>query len=416
MEICGGLDTEKFKAGWKSCSLGKIDENPYDECRFLETFRSHTCSWLVKRNKWRCSDCAKLHDPLARKAHSVASEEPHPNTKNIYLSDEQKLKKLGEQSRKLANARRKICRLQEKMAALISAEGVNIDQEVSDDSTEILLSNKVTSAQSMFLQQQIKASQKKDSRGMRWHPTMIRLALSLHLTSPAAYELMRDTGMIKLPSSRTLFDYAHVKPSHDGIDEVVLESVGNRAARFDKKYKKYHVLMADEMHISQNVIFQKSTGNMIGFKNLDVVDEEVQKLEAYLNEIDESDREPVIATKVLVYMIKGVSSGIKEVVATYAVANVSVNQMYIWTWDVIGSLEISGIAVIAFVSDGCTVNRAFIKKHKPVTILPNGVIFDTVNKAAPHRVLYFLSDVPHLLKTIRHCLYSSRKKGKIGVV
>jgi len=86
--------------------------------------------------------------------------------------------------------------------------------------------------------------------------------------------------------------------------------------------------------------------------------------------------------------------------------------MYFWTWRVVGSLERRGIAVVAFVSDGCSVNRAFIRKHKPVTVLESGVIFDTVNKSAPSRVLYFVSDVPHLLKTIRNCLYSSRGKKK----
>jgi len=110
----------------------------------------------------------------------------------------------------------------------------------------------------------------------------------------------------------------------------------------------------------------------------------------------------------LVYLLKGVSNGIKEVVANYGVGNLSVEQMYSWTWEVIGALELSGIAVIAFVSDGFSVNRSFSKKQKPVAKLPNGLIFDTINKAAPQRVLYFLSDAPHLLKTIRNCLLSSR--------
>lgn len=107
-------------------------------------------------------------------------------------------------------------------------------------------------------------------------------------------------------------------------------------------------------------------------------------------------------------MVKGVSVGIKEVVATFPVSNPTAQQMYVWTWEVIGALERSGLKIIAFICDGFSTNRAFIKMHKPATILPSGIIFDTINKAAPERKLYFISDVPHLLKTIRNCFMNSR--------
>ncbi|KAK3932664.1 Transposable element P transposase [Frankliniella fusca] len=47
--------------------------------------------------------------------------------------------------------------------------------------------------------------------------------------------------------------------------------------------------------------------------------------------------------------------------------------------------------------------------HKPVTA-DSDVIFDSINKAAPERVLYFIADVPHLIKTIRNCFASSSEK------
>ena len=125
-------------------------------------------------------------------------------------------------------------------------------------------------------------------------------------------------------------------------------------------------------------------------------------------------RQDTVATKVLVSMVKGVSNGLKEVVATFAVGNLTARPMYVWTWEVIGALERSGLAVVAFVSDGCSVNRSFIKMHKPVTKLPSGVVFDTINKASRGRILYFMSDVPHLLKTIRNCFFNSRIVKKKG--
>lgn len=70
--------------------------------------------------------------------------------------------------------------------------------------------------------------------------------------------------------------------------------------------------------------------------------------------------------------------------------------------------------VIAMVTDGFSTNRAFIRRQKPVTKLRSGVVFDTINRAASDRVLYFISDVPHLMKTIRNCLYNSRVDKKKG--
>lgn len=298
------------------------------------------------------------------------------------------------------------------MQQLIEEQGVQIDNILSGDLNEILNEHPLTPAQSIFIQQQIKASLKSNMVGMRWHPTMIRLALSLHITSPAAYELLRDTGMIKLPSSRTLFDYSRVKPLVEGIDPYVLENLGERMKKFKEKgqkHKRYHVLMADKMYISQNLVFQKGTGKMIGYTSLDKLDTEMKIMEQYLeNHLEEAPHK--MASKV--FMIKGVSSGIKEVVATFAVGNLSASQFYAWVWKVIGALERTGIPVIAFVTDGCSVNRAFIKMHKPVTKTTSGVIFDTINKAAPHRKLYFLSDVPHLLKTIRNNILNSRSDHK----
>ena len=413
LEICGGWDDEKLKTGWTSCQHGVIDENPYQECRYVETFRSRSCQLLVPWSKWRCDECRKIYRPLQRKASKVTKEDPKLYTNNAHLTEDQKLRKLKEQQNEIRNSRRKIQRLQDRMQELIKREGVTLDEELSKDFVDILNSDRTTPAQAIFLQQQIKASQK-ESKGMRWHPTMIRLALSLHIQSPSAYDMLRDTGMVKLPSCRTLFNYSHVKPAKEGIDEVVLEDMTAKLSKMKKRHSRYHVLMADEMYISQNLVFQKSTGRLVGYTTLDELDKDIQRLECFFENGAEADYEEDIATKVLVYMVKGVTNGLKDVVATYAVGNLTALQMYAWTWDVIGALERSGIAVVAFVADGSSVNRAFIKMHKPVTKLTSGVVFDTINKASRDRILYFMSDTPHLLKTIRNCLLNSRSDKKKG--
>ncbi|KAK3925604.1 Transposable element P transposase [Frankliniella fusca] len=416
MEICPGYDDEKYQVAWPVCPFGEKDTNPYRECRYSETFRSHTCLRLVGKKKWRCSECAKLYKPLKRRTAAAAMETRKSKTANKYLTESKMLIKLQEQRQELDKARKKIVRLHSKMEVMIKKEGIAVEQSMSDALSEILSDSKITPAQSIFMQQQIKASQVEKSSSMRWHPTMLRLALAVHLTSPSAYELLRDTGMVKLPSSRTLFEYSHANRIKEGIDAVVIEKLSARVTKLTEeinpttkvqdKHKKYHILMADEMYISQNLIFQKTSG----FTSLDDIDSEIRNLEAHLDN-PEKELDPVMASKIMVYMVKGVSNGQKEVVATYASANLSATQMYSWTWKVIGALERSGIAVAAFVCDGSSTNRAFIKKHKPCNDThpnENGVVYCTLNKCARERKLFFISDVPHLLKTIRNCFLNSR--------
>ncbi|KAE8740549.1 hypothetical protein FOCC_FOCC013930 [Frankliniella occidentalis] len=411
MEICSGYDDAKFQDAWSSCSVGIVDHNPFLECRYVETIRSHNCSLLVPSNKWRCSECLKLYKPLKRLTNAINLEERPIFTANKFLTEKQKLTKLAKKQIDLKNTKKKLVRLRERMQEVIKKEAVVLNPAVAEDLSEILKNCTITPAQSVFLQQQIKASQVKKTCGMRWHPTMIRFALSVHLTSPAAYELLRQTGMVKLPSSSTLFEYSHVENVVEGIDRTVLESISKRLANFPEKHKKFHVLMGDEMYISQNLVFQKSTGKMIGYTSLNHIDKEVADLEKCIDNPDR-EMEEIIAEKVMVYMIKGISNGIKEVVATFTTGTLTANQLYVWTWQVIGALERSGIAVVAYVSDGSSVNRSFIKKHIPASIHESGIIFSTVNLAARDRNLYFIADVPHLLKTIRNCFLNSRWDGK----
>ena len=61
----------------------------------------------------------------------------------------------------------------------------------------------------LFWEQQVKALMSKDPRQRRWHPLIIKWCLNLRMMSSAAYENLRTTGMLVLPSQRTLRDYAN---------------------------------------------------------------------------------------------------------------------------------------------------------------------------------------------------------------
>ncbi|KAK3929585.1 DNA transposase [Frankliniella fusca] len=412
-EVCAGMDRKEYKEAWAETSQGTIEGDTFKECRYTETFRSKKCTVLVESKFWRCNECTKLIPALKRRLTTRLLEEPLKHTNHRFMSSKQKDVVLAKKQRVIKTKNQTITRLEAKINEMIEKEGVKVEKSLADTFREILLGADLNPKQSVFLEQQIKFIECKKKTSMRWHPTLIRLALSLYLKAPGAYKDLQESGFIALPSARTLFDYSHVTKIEPGVDSHVLDILVKQVKDIEsvRSQPQYHVLMGDEIHISKNLVLLKSTGEIIGFRDLDVLDQELASLELHLSD-PEKQLEPDLASKVMAFMVKGVSSNVKHVVASYPVCSPSPRQLYIWTWDVIGALERSGLKVIAYTCDGAPTNRSFIQLHKPVTETALGVVFDTVNKYAPERVLYFFSDVPHLLITIRNAFFNSRKETK----
>ena len=108
-------------------------------------------------------------------------------------------------------------------------------------------------------------------------------------------------------------------------------------------------------------------------------------------------------------MIKGISNSVKEVVAAYPVKGLKKEDLFERTWEVISECESRSVQILAIVSDGSSANRAFYQMHTPATRSEDHpeLVFDTINLCAPERILYFIADPPHLLKTIRNCFAKS---------
>jgi len=110
-----------------------------------------------------------------------------------------------------------INRLKKKISAATAQHGVELDVGMSNDLEGIMAANtqQVYSAypegsfQKLFWDQQQTALSLKDSRSMKWDPLVIKWCLYLRHLSGKGYELLRNSGCLKLPSQRTLRDYTH---------------------------------------------------------------------------------------------------------------------------------------------------------------------------------------------------------------
>ena len=240
-----------------------------------------------------CSVCKTYKNTLyslehKRKKH-IPSPHPEMPTSHVnyrYLSSSEKVQRLEHMKVMVRSARSRIAYLEKRIVAATEKEGVHIDTElhndliaIADDNQQHIL-NKYPegSFQQLFWKQQLQVV--KSSKGMRWHPCMIRWCIYLRHQSPRAYELLRASDCIKLPSQRILRDYTYHVTSSPGfsadIDKQLMDD-SNLASL--SEFEKHVCLIGDEMHIKEGLTYDKTSGELIGFINLGDINNYLKQLE-----------------------------------------------------------------------------------------------------------------------------------------
>ena len=96
---------------------------------------------------------------------------------------------------------------------------------------------------------------------------IIRFCLSLAAKSASCYEELRNSGILKLPSQRTLRDYRNFVKPKPGFNKLVIDELVGLTKSYSNT-QRYIVLLFDEMKIRSNLVFDKNTGQLIGFTDL----------------------------------------------------------------------------------------------------------------------------------------------------
>ena len=100
--------------------------------------------------------------------------------------------------------------------------------------------------------------------------------------SGKAYDLLRDSGCIHLPSQRTLRDYIHYIKSQVGFSSKVDHAVVN-AANLSDGLNKYVIIVIDEIYIKNDLVYDKYEGSLIGFVNIGDINNQILEFEATIN-------------------------------------------------------------------------------------------------------------------------------------
>ena len=280
------LETKGGKACDQSGSLSAfIDDkeeivvgaNSYDR-----TVRRVDCGLICPTTSTdRCPTCTKYRAQLfvqrsreAKKSGRRTSHDSHVPFRHLNSTEKDEcLKNLSKakHAEKSSNTR-----LKELLNKEIDAKGVTLTQEDAGDVTSMLsdisplLENfPKSSIQRIFWEQQLQNNSLKDKRQMKWHPLLIRFALNLKYASTSAYRAVQDSGLISLPSERTLRDYTHWTSIKDGPQVEVLQHIKKTIGMDEMSSpEKHFVLSMDEMKIRSGLIFKKNTGELVGYCSL----------------------------------------------------------------------------------------------------------------------------------------------------
>ena len=124
----------------------------------------------------------------------------------------------------------------------------------------------------------------------------------------------------------------------------------------------------NEVKIKSNLVFHKDTNDLIGY--VDLGDPDINY--ASFDEDHQND----LATYVLVFMVRGVSTNLTFSLAYFS-TKATATQIFPIFWNAVNILECScNLKVIAVTSDGACSNRNFFKMHQKLQHLVKGLLME----------------------------------------
>jgi len=349
----------------------------------------------------------------SRASHATQSDDrtcPSSHTTYECLNSQEKSERLRRVQKKARMGQQQIRRLQEALADATREDGIGLDEElhndfsqlVKDHAKDVLSAHEEGTFQRLFWSQQQTACSLKNSKSMHWHPLVIKWCLYLS----KAYELLRSSGCIKLPSQRTLRDYTHYIKSQVGFCNEVDKALVD-AADLSNPHNKYVVLVMDEIYIKSDLVYDKHDGSLIGFVNISDVNNQILEFEAQLERGGEAS--PSLASTMMMFMVRGLLHKFDYPYAQFACGKkMSGDLIFDPVWEAVARLERIGFFVLALCCDGASTNRKLWRLHSKDNELPYRI--PNIYAAEGQRFLYFISDPPHLLKTIRNSWYNESRK------
>ena len=97
------------------------------------------------------------------------------------------------------------------------------------------------------------------------------------------------------------------------------------------------VLLLDEMHIQQDIVFDKHTGEMIGFANLGDINQHLMDFKQSLE--NNTKQPPKLAKTMAVFMVRGLFSKLQFAFAQFPAADLAGDLLMTVFWEAVGRIE-----------------------------------------------------------------------------
>jgi hypothetical protein len=227
-------------------------------------------------------------------------------------------------------------------------------------------------------------------KGVVWSLETVRQAFQIrYICGVQGYEFIRNIGY-PLPSYRTLCDRVQHSSFLPGIQNDVLQWLQCKLQPMALQEKDC-VLMLDEMAVRRCFEYDKGIRCFVGQVSMDVLN-------------SANCKEVTLASNALVFMIRGLTTNWKQVIAYYMTSK-SVDGSVLWQLirNIIVELGKCSVNVRAVVCDMGSCNRAMWK------VAGVGASRDGIHNYVQHpffadQSLFFMADVPHVLKNVRNCM------------
>ena len=247
-----GIKSEGLISHVVPCEVDMQDENWHENpfpTRGYE--RSKDCCVMLKE-KDLCFTCKKVNTKFQIAENKDKAKVITPANIKAPLSKTNPgriILSLKEQREENKQLQKKIKMLEEE----IKLNSVPIDNDLHNDIQQIMSehSNSITPFMQLFWEQQQKLFRK--GTGVRYHPMIIRFCMSLASKSASAYDELRSSNILTLPSRRTLRDYKNAIKPGAGFNPDVIQNLIKVAGPLEE-FHRYIVLSFDEMKIKKNLV------------------------------------------------------------------------------------------------------------------------------------------------------------------
>ena len=162
---------------------------------------------------------------------------------------------------------------------------------------------------------------------IRYHPMIIKYCISLAAKSSAysdlRYNSRTGSGVLIFPSLRTLRDYKNYIRQKRGFNNEVVDELNKKTELFSES-ERYVTILFNEMKIQEDLVWDKHTGELIGFVDLG---------DMKLNYAT------VLATHILVFLVKSVVNPLSYNFATFAITGITSYQIFPLFWKAVNILD-----------------------------------------------------------------------------